>query len=90
MEEVIARRLIEAALRAEADSGWSITVRYAGIVINYKWQHITFHPFTNRPMLGNHYTVESTTGWRAIGSPRGNPLLTAMDDLISQAAKFEP
>jgi hypothetical protein len=90
MEEVIARRLIEAALRAEDSPCWSITVRYAGIVIKYTWQHITFHPFTNRPMLGSHYTVESITGWRAIGNPRINPLLMVMDDLLRQASEFKP
>ena len=91
MEEIVVQRLIEAAERAEEDSGWSIKVRPAGIRIAYTWQYVTFHPFTNRPMLpGNFYTVENITGWGDVERAHANPLLIAMDDLMQQKKDHHP
>ena len=90
MEEVVAQRLIEAAEKAKDDIGWAVEVRPPGICIRYTWRHVTFHPFTARPIEGNFYTVESFTGWGAIERAKINPLLTAMDDLVKQKMEWVP
>ncbi len=82
MEEGIVLRLIEAAKSANADEypGWTLEVRTFGIRIRHTWVAAN----------GQHYTVESSIGWKAIANAPKNPLITAMEDLLKQVAKFKP
>lgn len=82
MEEVIVRRLIEAAEVAKVEEypGWLLEVRPFGIRIKHTWV----------AKNGQFYTVESSTGWKAISDALKNPLLIAMNDLIKQVSAFEP
>lgn len=83
-------RVITAQILAAKDPGWLIESGVAGVTIKYTWQHATFHPYTNRPMLGSYYTVENFTPWNAIERTKNNPLLTAMDDLLKQKQEHKP
>ncbi len=90
MEEDVKGRLIEAAKAQKGDPAWRIIVLPEGIRITYTWQQMIFHPFTSRPISGNHHTVESCTTWRVIQrESEDNPLLIAMDDLVKQKMEFK-
>jgi len=80
MEEVIARRLIEAAFKTDEIPGWTIAAQSLGVRITYTWQHKD----------QNYYTVENFTSWVAIEHAPKNPLLAAIDDLIKQFTGWKP
>ena len=92
MEGLFAKRVVEAAKAQGDDPGWSLTMMPDGVQIKYTWQHVSYHPFTNRPMFGNTYTVESFIPWDvAMGAPNEtNPLLVAMKKLLVEQETFRP